>query len=281
MNKYEIIKYSDNCFELNVNVSPTEQTIWLTQDQIALLFKKSRSTITEHINNIFDEGELEQMTSVGNSDKTNHRPTKLYNLDVILAVGYRVKSKRAIEFRKWATNVLKQYLIKGYAVSTSRTLVTNENYINLVHEVNNLKNDVKEIREVIKEKEVKPFVCYESEYYDGFSFINNLICSAKRSVTIVDGYADNSLLEFFINSKKEIIKTVVCHKPERISGAVLKRFIKQYGEIKIIEYKYVHDRFLLIDDDVYMLGTSLNSIGNKTSVVIKVQDINLKDIFKL
>ena len=90
MEKYEIIKFVDGDFELDVNVSPQQNTIWLTQEQIAKLFEKSRSTITEHINNIFSEGELYEMTSVGNSDITNHRPAKLYNLDVILAVGYQL-----------------------------------------------------------------------------------------------------------------------------------------------------------------------------------------------
>ena len=97
--EYEIIKFENGNVELEVNVSPEEETVWLTQEQIALLFGKSRSTITEHINNIFDEGELEEMTSVGNSDRTNHRPAKLYNLDVVLAVGYRIKSKNGIAFR--------------------------------------------------------------------------------------------------------------------------------------------------------------------------------------
>ena len=102
MEKYEIIKFVDCDFELDVNVSSRQNTILSTQEQIAKLFEKSRSTITEHINNIFSEGELYEMTSVGNSDITNHRPAKLYNLDVILAVGYRVKSKRGILFRRWA-----------------------------------------------------------------------------------------------------------------------------------------------------------------------------------
>lgn len=124
MSNYEIIKFVDGDFELDVNISPQQNTIWLTRDQIAKLFGKSRSTITEHINNIFSEGELFEMTSVGNSDITNHRPAKLYNLDVILAVGYRVKSKRGILFRRWATAVLRDYLIKGYSLSSDRAIVT-------------------------------------------------------------------------------------------------------------------------------------------------------------
>ncbi len=98
MKKYDVLKFIDNDFELDVAISPFEDTVWLTQEQIALLFEKSRSTITEHINNIFSEGELSKMTSVGNSDGTTHRSPKLYNLDVILAVGYRVKSNRGIIF---------------------------------------------------------------------------------------------------------------------------------------------------------------------------------------
>ena len=102
MEKYEIIKFVDGDFELDVNVSTQQNTIWLTQEQIAKLFEKSRSTITEHINNIFSEEELYEMTSFGNSDITKHRPAKLYNLDVILAVGYRAKSKRGILFGRLA-----------------------------------------------------------------------------------------------------------------------------------------------------------------------------------
>ena len=116
MSNYEIIKFVDGDFELDVNISPQQNTIWLTQDWIAKLFGKSRSTTTEHINNIFSEGELFEMTSVGNFDITNHRPAKLYNLDVILVVGYRVKSKRGILFRRSATAVLRDYLIKGWKV---------------------------------------------------------------------------------------------------------------------------------------------------------------------
>ena len=114
MSTYEIIKFVDGDFGFYVNISPQQNTIWLTQDQIAKLFGKSRSTITEHINNIFSEGELFEMISVGNSDIINHRPTKLYNLDVILAVGYRVKSKRGILFRRLPTAVLRDYLIKEW-----------------------------------------------------------------------------------------------------------------------------------------------------------------------
>ena len=270
-----LAKFKDNEFELDVSVSPLRQTIWLTQDEIALLFGKSRSTITEHINNIFSEGELAEMTSVGNSDRTNHRPAKLYNLDVVLAVGYRVKSERGILFRRWANEVLKSYLLKGYKVSTNRTLVTNENYINLINEVNSLKNDVAEIKMFLSSKFINSFICYQGNYYDGFSFVNALICSATARVIIIDGYADRSVLDFFVGSKKGIKKTILCQKAERVNADILERFTKQYGEITIVEDKSYHDRFLIIDDEIYILGTSLNSLGNKTSTITKTNEYKI------
>ena len=119
MNYYRLIKFKDNEFELDVNVSPEEDTVWLTKDEIALLFERDRTVISKHINNIYKEGELdEKSTRAKNAHVPQSRnrlyESNYYNLDVIISVGYRVKSKRGIIFRKWANNVLKQYLLKGY-----------------------------------------------------------------------------------------------------------------------------------------------------------------------
>ena len=120
-NKYDVVKFVDNDFELEVRADMVNDTVWLTQEEIAKLFGKARSTITEHINNIFSDKELNENTSVGISDISgNHRPAKLYNLDVILSVGYRVNSKKGIMFRRWANKVLKDYLIQGYAFNDKR-----------------------------------------------------------------------------------------------------------------------------------------------------------------
>lgn len=125
--KFEILTFKDGEFLLDVRADNSQETVWLTQDQIASLFGKARTTITEHINHIFTSGELEEITSVGFSDeRVNNRPAKLYNLDVILAVGYRVNSKRGTLFRRWANSVLKDYLIKGYAVNERRLISINK-----------------------------------------------------------------------------------------------------------------------------------------------------------
>ena len=121
MDKYELVRFTDNGFELDVRADSEKETVWLTQDEIAVLFDSSRSTITYHINNIFANEELEKNTSVEKIDgRVEHRPAKLYNLDVVLAVGYRVNSKRGILFRRWASKVLKDYLFQGYAVNQKR-----------------------------------------------------------------------------------------------------------------------------------------------------------------
>ena len=121
MDKLEIVRFVDNEFELDVRADKENDIVWLTQEQIAKLFGKARSTITEHINNIFNDKELDENTSGGFSDESvSHRPSKYYNLDVILSVGYRVNSKRGIAFRKWANNVLKQFILQGYAINEKR-----------------------------------------------------------------------------------------------------------------------------------------------------------------
>lgn len=121
MDKYELVRFTDNGFELEVRADSKNETVWLTQEEIAILFGAARSTITYHINNIFTEEELDRNTSVEKFDgSVNYRAPKLFNLDVILAVGYRVKSERGISFRRWANSVLKNYLIQGYALNQKK-----------------------------------------------------------------------------------------------------------------------------------------------------------------
>ena len=123
MNKLQMVKFTDNDFELDVRADSEKETVWLTQEEIALLFNTARSTITYHINKIFSSEELDKNTSVEKFDgRVKYRPAKLYNLDVILAVGYRVQSDRGILFRRWANKVLKDFLIQGYAINEKRLI---------------------------------------------------------------------------------------------------------------------------------------------------------------
>ena len=136
---YELVKFVDGSFELEVNVSPEEDTVWLTQEQMAVLFQKAKSTINWHINKAYEEGELSDGTMKKFENiEFSKKPTNYYNLDVVIAVGYRVKSLRGVIFRKWATSVLRQYMLKGFALEPSRVLVSRENYLDLVNVVNRI-----------------------------------------------------------------------------------------------------------------------------------------------
>lgn len=283
MEKYEIIKFTDQDFKLDVNVSPYEETVWLTLDDLSLLFERDKSVISRHIKNIFADKELDESTSIAkNAIQINGQIHYIlyFNLEVIISVGYRVKSKRGVTFRRWASSILRDYLLKGYALSKDRTLVTNENYIQLINDVNSLKNDVEAIKVKISNNTCGAFIVYEGEYYDGYSFINNLIKKANNEIVLIDGYADDLVFDFFIGTKTGIKKTIICHKLARFTNEVTSRFEKEYGIIDIKEDKSYHDRFLIIDSSIYLLGTSLNSIGNKTSCVIKLDGIDIKSIMK-
>ena len=285
-----IIVYNNGSVRLDVKIEPLNETVWLSVSQMALLFDTSTDNIYFHIKNIFKEGEIvasvtenssaTQMEVFQKSTDGKQYLTKLYNLDVILAVGYRVKGKRAIEFRKWVSSVLKQYLLKGYAIDKQRTLVANENYMSLVNQVNHLKDDVQEIKEIVYTNIKNSNICYEGKYYDAFVFVNDLIRSAKQRVIIIDGYADECALRFFVGTSKDIQKIIVCHKKDRINNIILEFFVKQYGSVTIKENKSYHDRFPIIDNDIYILGASLNSLGKKTSTITKTDEYKIEDIYK-
>ena len=149
--KYELVKFIDNELELEVSVSPKEETIWMSQEQIVKLFNTSKQNISLHISNILKSGELEYSTVKENltvqyeGERKIKRKIKLYNLEMIISVGYRVNSKRGIEFRRWANKVLKEYLLTGYVINEERALVTNENYVRLINKVESLDERVSNI----------------------------------------------------------------------------------------------------------------------------------------
>ena len=266
---YELIKFVDGNFSLDVNVSPDEDTLWLTQEQIANLYQKSRSTITEHINNIFSEGELKERTSVGISDQTNHRPAKLYNLEVILAVGYRVKSKRGILFRRWANSILKQYLLKGHVINEDRCLNCTSNIISLENKYRNIEERLNNIEESLYSSES---IIYEGEILEPYTFLRKLFFLAKNELIIIDYYADKFLLSMLLDIKVniEIITS---------SNSYLKKETIP-SNIKITIDDNDHDRFIIIDDIVYAIGTSFNGIGKGKFVMIKLKNLNKEMILK-
>ena len=251
--KYEIVKFVDNGFELEVNVSPSEETVWLTQEQIGILFETARSSISYHINNIFKNGELEEGTSVEFFDRSQtHRPSKYYNLDVILSVGYKVNSKRGQLFRKWATNVLKQYMLRGYAIDSSRVLVTRENYLDLVNVVNRIDSTQSELINRVeklenKYPELNEKVLWEGHMWDAVSCLENLISKAEKSIILIDDYVDRQTLDI-LSKKKPQTKTIIItdDRNSNLTQKEIAAFEKQNGTLTMRYSRIFHDRFLIL-----------------------------------
>lgn len=275
MNNYELIKFRDKDFELDVSVSPEEDTVWLTNEQISLLFDLDRTVISRHINNIYKEDELEkESTCAKNAHMASNRLYYInyYNLDVIISVGYRVKSKRGILFRKWATNVLKQYLLKGYVVDNNRVTISKDNFVKLENDVQNIKKEIKNIKEKVFIEPVKEKLFFNGEYFDAYEFICSLVESATKSILIIDPYLDVHGLKIFKKVPQGVLKTICISSKSKIKQEDVDLFKKQFGEINIKMNDSIHDRFLILDANVcYSLGTSLNYMGKRVFSILKVE----------
>lgn len=281
---YELVKFVDNGFELEVNVSPKEDTVWLTAEEMSYLFDRDRSVISKHIRNIFDEDECLERTNVhflhiANSDK----PVKAYSLDVIISVGYRVKSQRGVIFRRWANSILKEYLLKGYAIDSNRVMVTQENYLNLVNVVNRIDNTqvkvVKRLEKLEEKHKLNDEILFDSgTFYDSISHLEDIISSAKTSIILIDGYVDKNTLDML--SKKQNGVTVEIYtytNLNKITQSEIDAFNKQYGCLTIKASKNFHDRFLILDrKEFYYIGTSLNkNTGGKITSMFKGSDTGI------
>ena len=267
--KYEIVKFIDNQFELDVYVNPNEETIWLTQNEIAELFDKDRKTITRHIQNIIKEFELNEKQVCSKKEHTAQDGKKyivsIYNLDMIIAIGYRVKSKRAIIFRRWASEVLKEYLLTGYIINEDRTLVTNENYIRLINKVESLDERVSNIEKNYKPQELKNSqLFFDGEFYDAYTLIQSIFESANNEIIIIDNYVDRTILDRLVVKKSNVKVIIYTSINSRIIGSDINTFNSQYGGLDVKYTTNVHDRYIIIDQmKLYHLGHSIKDLGKK------------------
>ena len=274
---YEIVTFIDDELQIDVNVDVDNNTVWLSQEQISLLFDKSISTINEHIKNILTE-ELDAKDVMNKFGKTefSKRPINVYNLDMILAIGYRVNSKRGILFRKWASAILKNHLTKGYSINERRCLSCQDNLISLNNEVKRIKDDLSMLnnpKEIFKEK-----LIYEDDLLDGYIFIRKLFLSAKKEIIIIDGYISVEVLEMLEDIKVDIIIYTYT------SATLTKKDIKMFSlnhKLQVNRMSNIHDRFIIIDEDVYVLGSSLKDIGKKRSTIIKLKTINKDKVINI
>ena len=258
MEQGEIILYQpDEAVKLEVRLE--DETVWLTQEQIADLFGTKRPAITKHLNNIYKSGELDIdstcsiLEHMGNDGKQRYT-TKYYNLDAILSIGYRVNSKNATLFRKWANSVLKDYLLKGYSINKrlselERTVAQHTEKIDFF------------VRTALPPVEG---IFYNGQIFDAYKFATDLVKSARRSIVLIDNYVDETVL--LMLSKRSVgVSATIC--TQRITQQLqldLDRHNSQYPPIDIRTYRDSHDRFLIVDEtDVYHIGASLKDLGKK------------------
>lgn len=263
----EIIIYQpDETLKLDVKLAG--DTVWLTQGQMVELFQTSKQNISLHINNIFKEGELiygsvvkESLTAA--ADGKRYR-TKFYSLDVIISVGYRVKSLRGTQFRQWANKVLKEYLLRGYSVN--QRLAQMEDRIDRrlsEHDkrLDNLRKDVDFfVRTALPPREG---ILFEGQIFDAYYITSQLIRKANSRVVLIDNYIDETVFLQLAKRNPGVRATIYTHTISRQLRLDLQKHNSQYEPIDIQTYRRAHDRFLIIDEEVYHLGASLKDLGKK------------------
>ncbi|MBR4271386.1 MAG: virulence RhuM family protein [Bacteroidales bacterium] len=255
----EIVLYQpDETIKLEVRLE--NETVWLTQQQMADLFETTPQNITMHIRNLYKEGELTLEATCKDFLQVRlegvrkvKRTQKIYNLDVIISVGYRVKSLRGTQFRQWATRILKEYLLKGYSV--------NQRLERLEQRVTQTENKI----EFFVKTSLPPVegIFYDGQIFDAYKFVNDLIRSAKQRIVLIDNYIDDSVLQM-IDKRQNSVSAVIYTKS--ISAQLqldIQKHNAQYEPIVVQEFANSHDRFLCIDDTVYHIGASLKDLGKK------------------
>ena len=270
--KYEIVKFNNDSVEVDVTVSPLEETVWLTQEQMALLFNVNVPAINKHIRNIISENELEESSTISKMEIVRYegnrmvkRNINIYNLDMIISVGYRVNSVEGIKFRRWANKVLKEYLLQGYVINEKRSLVTNENYVRLINKVESLDERVSSIENNYKPKEFENSqLFFDGQLYDAYTLIQSLFESANNEIIIIDNYVDRTILDRLVVKKNNVQVIIYTSINSRLLGRDINTFNSQYGRLNVRYTTNVHDRYIIIDQNkIYHLGHSIKDLGKK------------------
>ena len=266
-NQKSVIIYRSEDGTIQLEVQLYEETVWLTQAQMDFLFETTRNNITIHVGNLFREGELERISVCKESLLTasDGKPykTKFYNLDVIISVCYRVKSKRGTDFRKWANKVIKDFILRGYAVNNRLDRLEVKVY-KLEEKTNMMETEIK--------GQLPPHegVFYDGQIFDAYTFISDLIRKAQKEIILIDNYVDDSVLKILNKRSDNVTATIyTAHISENLKLDLAKHN-SQYQPITIEHFNKSHDRFLIIDDDVYLIGGSIKDLGKKVSTFVKL-----------
>ena len=279
----EIILYQPDS-TVKIEVRLENDTVWLTQQQIADLFGTKRPAITKHLANIYKSGELEENSTcsilehMGNKD-TQRYTTKYYNLDAILSVGYRVNSRNATLFRQWANKVLKEYLLKGYSIN--QRLLHIESRID--HRLSEHDNQIKELSNrmdffVRTSLPPKEGIIYDGQIFDAYTLMCDLIRSAATRIIIVDNYIDDSVFRQLDKRAIGVSATIYTPSISKTLRQDLERHNAQYAPIEIKTFRRAHDRFLIVDDIVYHVGASFKDLGKKLTAFSKMEIMSADEL---
>ena len=266
--KDEIVLYQPNeQFQLEVRVQ--DETVWLTQDQMALLFQRDKSVIARHISNIYAEGELQKESTVAKfaivpKNRERLYEVTLYNLDVIISVGYRVKSQRGTQFRQWANRIIKDYLLRGYAVN-QRLLAVEEHVDKSLMAHERRLEAVEEKIDFFVRTSLPPVegIFYDGQIFDAYNFVNDRIREAKTRIVLIDNYVDDSVLKMLDKRAKGVSAKVYTKYFTPQLSLDFDKHNAQYEPIEVEQFDRSHDRFLCIDETVYHIGASLKDLGKK------------------
>ena len=267
--KGEIVVYQpDEVTRLEVKVE--DETVWLNRNQLALLFGRDVKTIGKHINNALTE-ELKSVPTVAffatvqkEGSRYVERKIEYYNLDMILSVGYRVKSEQGIRFRRWANEILKEYLLKGYSLN-HRLMLVEERIDKKFMEHDTILKEHQDKIDFFVRTSLPPVegIFYDGQIFDAYVFVTNLIRSAKQTLVLIDNYVDESVLMVLAKRQTGVEAEI---RTGRITETLKQDLLKhntQYPPIVMTQNKNIHDRFLIVDEDVYHIGASLKDLGKK------------------
>ena len=267
----QIVLYQPNeSVKLEVKVDAGHETVWLTQQQIADLFGTKRPAITKHLSNIYASGELDKNSTcsilehMGNDGKQRYATT-YYNLDVIISVGYRVNSINATAFRRWATNVLREYLLQGYSVNR-HLIALQENMDKRMTHIEDVQAKQQQQLDFFIRTSTPPaeMVFFEGDFYTARVALENLVRTANHRVIIIDGYVSSLTLSVLDVRKPDVTATVytagVGHGMQRLMDEHDRLFPDSHINIRKWSNES-HDRWLIIDDSLYHCGHSLNANG--------------------
>ena len=257
---------------IRLEVRIEDETVWLTQAQMAELFSKDISVISRHISRIFKDGELDknsnlQKMQIPNSDK----PISIYSLDMIISVGYRVNSRQGVAFRRWATRVLKEYMLRGFSV--------NQHLISLQEHIDNrfysLESRVDDHEQKIdfliqKEQPVTEQLFSTGCVWDAYTFVSNLVRSATKRIILIDSFVDERTL-MILDKRADGVNCDIYTRFNYKLQLDLQKHEQQCRRIVVTQFsKAIHDRYLIIDDEVWLLGASVKDMGRGLCTVIKI-----------